>query len=158
MKSIISLFFVLFSVIVFTGCSVNSKKEKAETVAIQAFNKMYVTIPGDTCGAKLIASKSEVTDWEKFSMFKDEANMLSFRGFNNSFVCANLANWGFLIADKRNASDWEKYVLVELGGNKVALKTTYGKYVSADPSKGFLLIADKDSVGETEKFTLVKNP
>lgn len=152
----ISFLPVLLSVVI-AGCSVNKKNE--DVVGIKAFNNLYVTVPGDTNGLKLIASKKEVGDWEKFILIHStDGKTVSLKANSNCFVCANYVGGSFLTADKRNASSWETFTFEDLGNNQIAIKTSNGLYVSADQKLGGLLIANRDKPSDWEKFTIVKNP
>ena len=156
MKRGIILMIALFSAVIIS-CSVNSGKAGSEEmVAIKACNNMYVTVPADTCGLKLIARSKDVGDWERFQLIYGADKSVNIKANTNLFVCSNFAAGDYLFADKKNASDWEKFTIEDLGNNLIAIKASNGKYISADIGMGGVLIAKGEKIGDWEKFTLVK--
>lgn len=130
-------------------------------VAIKAHMNEYVTCEMALEGENkdiLIANRSSVGDWERFTMFTRPDGKVSFKAANGKFVCWDEKKGGFLFADRDQASDWETFTLVSMDGGKVALKAANNRFVSADydqkDARKGALVGDRHDAHEWETFTL----
>jgi aryl-phospho-beta-D-glucosidase BglC (GH1 family) len=130
------------------------------TSSIQALaNNQFVT--AENAGASpLVANRTTVGDWEKFTVINNSDGTVSFLSkANNNYVTADLNQSTKLIARATTIQAWEKFRIIDRGSGKVALQAVANnKYVSADLNLGAVLYANRDVVSGWEEFTIASAP
>jgi endoglucanase len=130
------------------------------TSSIQALaNNQFVT--AENAGASpLVASRTTVGDWEKFTVINNSDGTVSFLSkANNNYVTADLNQSTKLIARATTIQAWEKFRIIDRGSGKVALQAVANnKYVSADLNLGAVLYANRDVVSGWEEFIIASAP
>jgi xyloglucan-specific endo-beta-1,4-glucanase len=92
------------------GTPVDPSVDLPTTITLKALaNSKYVCADNGGDSA-LIANRTSISDWEKFTVSKNSDGSYSFKSkVNGQFVCAD--NWGnnALIANRTSASGWESF-------------------------------------------------
>ena len=130
-------------------------------IHMKAYGNTYVTCELGAEGADkatLVANRTAVGDWERFTMVNRADGKISLKAANGKFVCCDLDKGAILVADRDQAGDWETFTIVPQDSGRVALRSFQGTYISADQSladtrKG-ALIGDREQPGEWETFTI----
>ncbi|SDO76282.1 Aryl-phospho-beta-D-glucosidase BglC, GH1 family [Paenibacillus sp. yr247] len=130
------------------------------TSSIKALaNNQFVT--AENAGASpLVANRTTVGDWEKFTVINNSDGTVSFLSkANNNYVTADLNQSTKLIARATTIQAWEKFRIIDRGSGKVALQAVANnKYVSADLNLGAVLYANRDVVSGWEEFIIAFAP
>jgi hypothetical protein len=123
-------------------------------VTLQAANGQYVSCAEENGNQTLIADRSAVGDWEKFTLIERGNGIVALLAVNGCYVTAVGGGGGELHSRVKVIDIWERFKLIDRGDGKIALQCHNGQYVCAEGGGGQKLVANRSAIGPWETFTL----